>query len=57
MLKALRSARFGNAIDSGVLSITDEIDRIKDILLPDMVESQFLAGAVLYDKPGVRFFD
>ncbi|MFZ2075932.1 MAG: hypothetical protein WAV38_04615 [Xanthobacteraceae bacterium] len=57
MLKALRSARFGNAIASGVLSITDEIDRIKDILLPDMVESQFLAGAVLYDKAGVQFFD
>jgi hypothetical protein len=57
MLKAPRPARFGNAIDSGALSITDEIDRIKDILLPDTVESQFLAGAVLYDKAGVQFFD
>jgi hypothetical protein len=27
MLKAPRPARFGNAIDSGALSITDEIDQ------------------------------
>jgi hypothetical protein len=57
MLKAPRPARFGNAIDSGALSITDEIDRIKDILPPDTVESQFLASAVLCDKAGVQFVD